>query len=153
MRKELQVRKEALIRKARLAEDQLQTSLKLKKQQEAAQTTTEEQAKPVTVNWDASSSEALKESLAEARQGKQKMQPTVEEIWGEARTIRGASPPEAHKETLLGQQEAVAPTGSKEQVKPRTSASETMRRILAEEWERHQKMQQPMVEGIPDEEL
>jgi len=153
LREELQVRKEALIRKARLAEDQLQTSLKLKKQQEAAQTATEEQAKPVTVNWDASSSEALKESLAEARLGKQKMQPTVEETWGEARTTRGASPPEAHKETLLGQQEAVAPTGSKEQVKPRTSASETMRRILEEEWQRHQEMQQPMVEGIPDEGL
>ena len=187
MREELQVRKEALIRKARLAEDQLQTSLKLKKQQKAAQTATEEQAKPpteekdasppeahkgtllketeesrtaseeqakpVTVNWDASSSEALKETLAEARRGKQKMQPTVEETWGEARPTRGAYPPEAHKETLLGQQEAVAPTGSKEQVKRRTSASETMRRILEEEWQRHQKMQQPMVEGIPDEEL
>ncbi|TIA11363.1 hypothetical protein D6C81_07939 [Aureobasidium pullulans] len=153
LREELQVRKEALIRKARLAEDQLQTSLKLKKQQEAAQTTTEEQAKPVTVNWDASPSEALKESLAEARRGKQKMQPTVEENWGEARTTRGASPPEAHKETLLGQQEAVAPTGSKEQVKPRTSASEIMRKLMAEAWQRHQKMQQPMVEGIPDEEL
>ncbi|KAG2168436.1 hypothetical protein VTO58DRAFT_108353 [Aureobasidium pullulans] len=153
LREELQVRKEALIRKARLAEDQLQTSLKLKKQQEAARIASEEKAKPVTVKWDASSSEALKESLTEARRGKQKMRPTVEEIWGEARTIRGASPPEAHKETLLGQQEAVAPAGSKEQVKPRTSASETMRRILAEEWERHQKMQQPMVEVIPDEEL
>ena len=167
LREELQVRKEALIRKARLAEDQLQTSLKLKKQQKAAQTATEEQAKPpteekdasppeahkgtllketeesrtaseeqakpVTVNWDASSSEALKETLAEARRGKQKMQPTVEETWGEARPTRGAYPPEAHNETLLGQQEAVAPTGSKEQVKPRTSASETMRRILEEE--------------------
>ncbi|THV68078.1 hypothetical protein D6D28_07001 [Aureobasidium pullulans] len=153
LREELQVRKEALIRKARLAEDQLQTSLKLKKQQEAAQATTEEQAKPITVNWDASPSEALKESLAEARRGKQKMQPTVEETWGEARTTRGASPPEAHKETLLGQQEAVAPTTSTEQVKPRASASETMRRILAEEWQRHQKMQQPMVEGFPDDEL
>ncbi|THW31369.1 hypothetical protein D6D22_10202 [Aureobasidium pullulans] len=153
LREELQVRKEALIRKARLAEDQLQTSLKLKKQQEAAQTITEEQAKPVTVNWDASSSEALKESLAEARRGKQKMQPTVEETWGEARTIRGAPPPEAHKETLLGQQEAVAPTGSKEQVKPRTSASEIMRKLMAEAWQRHQEMQQPMVEGIPDDEL
>ncbi|THY45669.1 hypothetical protein D6C99_06362 [Aureobasidium pullulans] len=153
LREELQVRKEALIRKARLAEDQLQTSLKLKKQQEAAQTTTEEQAKPVTVNWDASSSEALKESLAEARRGKQKMQATVEETWGEARPIRGAPPPEAHKETLLGQQEEVAPTGSKEQVKPRTSASEIMRKLMAEAWQRHQKIQQPMVEGIPDEEL
>ncbi|THX72828.1 hypothetical protein D6D05_07674 [Aureobasidium pullulans] len=153
LREELQVRKEALIRKARLAEDQLQTSLKLKKQQEAARIASEEKAKPVTVKWDASSSEALKESLTEARRGKQKMQPTVEKIWGEARTIRGASPPEAHKETLLGRQEAVAPAGSKEQVKSRTSASETMRRILAEEWERHQKMQQPMVEGIPDDEL
>ncbi|THW75278.1 hypothetical protein D6D19_04162 [Aureobasidium pullulans] len=153
LREELQVRKEALIRKARLAEDQLQTSLKLKKQQEAARAASEEQAKPVTVNWDASSSEALKESLTEARRGKQKMQPTVEENWGEARTTRGASPPEAHKETLLGQQEEATPTGSKEQVKPRTSANETMRRILAEEWQRHQEMQQPMVEGIPDEEL
>ncbi|TIA13084.1 hypothetical protein D6C80_06480 [Aureobasidium pullulans] len=129
LREELQVRKEALIRKARLAEDQLQTSLKLKKQQEAARIASEEKAKPVTVNWDASSSEALKESLAEARQGKQKMQRTVEETWGEARTIRGAYSPEAHKETLLGQQEAVAPTGSKEQVKPRTSASEIMRKL------------------------
>ncbi|THZ82417.1 hypothetical protein D6C84_05802 [Aureobasidium pullulans] len=153
LREELQVRKEALIRKARLAEDQLQTSLKLKKQQEAARIASEEKAKPVTVNWDASPSEALKESLAEARRGKQKMQPTVEETWGEARTTRGAFPPEAHKETLLGQQEEVAPTTSTEQAKPRTSASETMRRILAEEWQRHQKMQQPMVEGIPDEEL
>ncbi|THY48654.1 hypothetical protein D6C97_07575 [Aureobasidium pullulans] len=153
LREELQVRKEALIRKARLAEDQLQTSLKLKKQQEAARAASEEQAKPVTVNWDASSSGALKESLAEARRGKQKMQPTVEETWGEARPTRGASPPEAHKETLLGQQEAVAPTGSKEQVKPRISASEIMRKLMAEAWQRHQKMQQPMVEGIPDEEL
>ncbi|THV79622.1 hypothetical protein D6D29_06737 [Aureobasidium pullulans] len=153
LREELQVRKEALIRKARLAEDQLQTSLKLKKQQEAARIASEEKAKPVTVNWDASKSEALKESLAEARRGKQKMQSTVEETWGEARTIRGASPPEAHKETLLGQQEAVAPTGSKEQFKPRTSASETMRKLMAEAWQRHQKMQQPMVEGIPDQEL
>ncbi|THX74137.1 hypothetical protein D6D04_08111 [Aureobasidium pullulans] len=179
LREELQVRKEALIRKARLAEDQLQTSLKLKKQQEAARAASEEQVKPTTeekgaslpeahkgtllketeesrdasaeqVNrtteeLHASPSEALKESLAEARQGKKKMQHTVEETWGEARTIRGASPPEAHKETLLGQQEEVTPTGSKEQVKPRTSASE--------EWQRHEKMQQPMVEGIPDEEL
>ncbi|THY49544.1 hypothetical protein D6C98_06332 [Aureobasidium pullulans] len=153
LREELQVRKEALIRKARLAEDQLQTSLKLKKQQKAAQTITEEQAKPVTVNWDASPSEGLKESLTEARQGKQKMQPTVEETWGEARPTRGASPPEAQKETLLGQQEAVAPTGSKEQVKPRISASEIMRKLMAEAWQRHEKMQQPMVEGIPDEEL
>ncbi|THW37201.1 hypothetical protein D6D21_08365 [Aureobasidium pullulans] len=153
LREELQVRKEALIRKARLAEDQLQTSLKLKKQQEAAQTTTEEQAKPVTVNCDASPSEALKESLTEARRGKQKMQPTVEETWGEARTIRGASPPEAHKETLLGQQEAVALTGSKEQIKPRTSASEIMRKLMAEAWQKRQEMQQPMVEGIPDDEL
>ncbi|THW19088.1 hypothetical protein D6D23_07421 [Aureobasidium pullulans] len=158
LREELQVRKEALIRKARLAEDQLQTSLKLKKQQEAARIASEEKAKPVTVNWDASPSEALKESLAEARREKQKMQPTVEETWGEARPTRGASPPEAHKETLLGQQEAVAPTASAEQVKPptgelRASASETMRRILTEEWQRHQEMQQPMVEGISDEEL
>ncbi|CAD0048178.1 unnamed protein product [Aureobasidium pullulans] len=81
------------------------------------------------------------------------MQPTVEETWGEARTIRGASPPEAHKETLLGQQEAVALTGSKEQVKPRTSASKIMRKLMAEAWQRHQEMQQPMVEGIPDDEL
>ncbi|THZ19903.1 hypothetical protein D6C89_07483 [Aureobasidium pullulans] len=153
LREELQVRKEALIRKARLAEDQLQTSLKLKKQQKATQTTTEEQAKPVTANWDASSSEALKESLAEARRGKQKIQPTVEETWGEARPTRGPSPPEAHKETLLVQQEAVAPTGSKEQVKPRTSASEITRKLMVEAWQRHQKMQQPMVEGIPDDEL
>ncbi|THX03695.1 hypothetical protein D6D13_07522 [Aureobasidium pullulans] len=111
-----------------------------------------EQVKRTAGELHASPSEGLKESLAEARQGKQKIQPTVEETWGEARPTRGASPPEAHKETLLGQQE-VAPTGSKEQVKPRTSASETMRRILVEEWQRHQKMQQAMVEGIPDEEL
>ncbi|THW09133.1 hypothetical protein D6D24_08632 [Aureobasidium pullulans] len=149
LREELQVRKEALIRKARLAEDQLQTSLKLKKQQEAARIASEEQAKPITVKWDASPSEALKESLTEARRGKQKMQPTVEETWGEARTTRGASPPEAHKETLLGQQEAVAPTTSTEQVKPRASASEIMRKLMAEAWQRHQEIQQP----IPDDEL
>ncbi|TIA32448.1 hypothetical protein D6C79_09207 [Aureobasidium pullulans] len=67
--------------------------------------------------------------------------PTTEE--------KGASPPEAHKGTLLGQQEAVAPTTSTEQVKPRTSASEIMRKLMAEAWQRHQNMQQP----IPDDEL
>ncbi|THW04677.1 hypothetical protein D6D26_02612 [Aureobasidium pullulans] len=125
----------------------------LLKETEESRNASAEQVKRTAGELHASPSEALKESLAEARRGKQKMQPTVEETWGEARTIRGAYSPEAHKETLLGQQEEVAPTTSTEQVKPRTSASETMRRILEEEWQRHQKMQQPMVEGIPDEEL
>ncbi|THW89403.1 hypothetical protein D6D18_06943 [Aureobasidium pullulans] len=125
----------------------------LLKETEESRNASAEQVKQTTGELHASPSEALKESLTEARQGKQKMQPTVEETWGEARTIRGASPPEAHKETLLGQQEAVAPTGSKEQVKPRISASEIMRKLMAEAWQRHEKMQQPMVEGIPDEEL
>ncbi|THX27669.1 hypothetical protein D6D10_09400 [Aureobasidium pullulans] len=125
----------------------------LLKETEESRNASAEQVKRTAGELHASPSEALKESLAEARRGKQKMQPTVEETWGEARTIRGAPPPEAHKETLLGQQEAVAPTGSKEQVKPRTSASEIMRKLMAEAWQRHQKIQQPMVEGIPDEEL